>query len=100
MKDTISIYRFQNWFQENRPNNFSRTGQVALFEYIEQYEEDTDTEIEFDPISLCVDYTEYEDMNEFWGNYPDKETYPNKDEIRDYTEVIEVGTDSFIIQNF
>ena len=99
MIDTISIYRFQNWFQEHRPNNFSRTGQVALFDYLEEYEESTGEQIEFDPIALCCEYTEYDDLGEFHQNY-DSETYPDKDSIMDYTQIIEVGTDSFIIQNF
>ena len=99
MKDTISIYRFQNWFQEHRPNNFSRTGQVALFDYLEQYEEDTGEEIEFDPIALCCEYTEYDNLGEFHQNY-NPEEYPDKDAIMDYTQLIEVGEASFIIQNF
>ena len=99
MIDTISIYRFQNWFQEHRPNNFSRTGQVALFEYLEEYEDSTGEQIELDPIALCCEYTEYDNLGEFHQNY-DSETYPDKDSIMDYTQVIEVGTDSFIIQNF
>ena len=99
MIDTISIYRFQNWFQEHRPNNFSRTGQVALFDYLEEYEDSTGEQIEFDPIALCCKYTEYDDLGEFHQNY-DAETYPDKDSIMDYTQLIEFGTESFIIQNF
>tara|TARA_R100001369_G_scaffold63313_1_gene90301 strand:+ start:325 stop:624 length:300 start_codon:yes stop_codon:yes gene_type:complete len=99
MIDTISIYRFQKWFQDNRPNNFSRTGQVALFNYLEEYEESTGKQIEFDPIALCCEYNEYDNLDEFHQNY-DKEEYPNKDSIMDYTIVIEVGVESFIIQNF
>ena len=99
MKDTISIYQFQNWFEEHRPNNFSRVGQVALFDYLEQYEEDCGTEIEFDPIALCCDYTEYQDLDEFHQAY-DKEDYPDLDELRDHTQVIELGNESFIIQQF
>ena len=99
MIDTISIYRFQNWFQEHRPNKFSRTGQVALFDYLEEYEDSTGEQIEFDPIALCCEYTEYENIGEFHLNY-DAETYPDKDSIMDYTQLIEFGTESFIIQNF
>jgi hypothetical protein len=102
MKDTINIYQFQNWFQENRPNNFSRTGQVALFDYLEQYEEDTGEEIEFDPIALCCEYTEYEDLDEFKANYTCEEYQDIEDweGINDYTTTIPIGQKSFIIQNF
>ena len=99
MKMTINFYQFSKWFEEHRPNNFSRVGLKSLFEYIEQYEEDTGKEIEYDPIALCVEYTEYEDLDEFHQNY-DKEKYPDLDEIRDYTSVIELGNESFIIQDF
>ena len=99
MKKTLNFYEFSRWFEQNRPNNFSRVGLTGLFDYLEEYEDSTDTEIEFDPIALCVEYTEYNDLDEFHQNY-DKETYPDLDEIRDYTQVIELGNKSFIIQDF
>ena len=99
MIDTISIYTFRRWFEDNRPNNFSYTGLASLFEYLEEYEESTGEQIEFDPISLCCEYTEYDDLGEFHQNY-NAEQYPDKDSIMDYTQLIEVGADSFIIQNF
>tara|TARA_R110000737_G_scaffold8239_1_gene23871 strand:+ start:244 stop:543 length:300 start_codon:yes stop_codon:yes gene_type:complete len=99
MKETIDVYTFRRWFEEHRPNNFSYTGLASLFDYLEEYKESTGEQIEFDPIALCCEYTEYDDLAEFHQNY-DSETYPDKDSIRDYTELIEVGADSFIIQNF
>ena len=99
MKETIDVYTFRRWFEEHRPNNFSYTGLASLFDYLEEYEESTGEQIEFDPIALCCEYTEYEDLAEFHQNY-DSETYPDKDSVRDYTQLIEVGADSFIIQNF
>jgi hypothetical protein len=99
MIDTISIGRFKDWFKEYRPNNFSTVGLSSLFYYLEEYEESTGEQIEFDPIALCCEYTEYENIAEFHQNY-DKETYPDKDSIMDYTQLIEVGANSFIIQDF
>ena len=99
MKNTINIYEFKRWFEEHRPNNFSYQGLNELFDYLEQYEEDCETELDFDPIALCCEYTEFDDLEEFWGNY-DKETYPDFDTITDYTQLIRVSKDSFIIQNF
>ena len=104
MKDTISIYQFQNWFQEHRPNNFSRVGQVALFDYLEEYEEETGQELEFDVIGLCCDFTEYEDLKEFQGEYYDEvkgDKYEDIEEIEQETIVIPIpDTDGFIIQQF
>ena len=50
MKNTVNFYEFSRWFEEHRPNNFSRAGLQSLFDYLEEYEKDCDTEIEFDPI--------------------------------------------------
>jgi hypothetical protein len=100
MKETIDIYTFRRWFEEHRPNNFSYTGLTSLFEYLEQYEEDCKTQIEFDPIALCCEYTEYDNIAEFWLDYPDMDLYPDKDAIMDHTQVIEFGIESFIIQVF
>ena len=99
MKNKINKNYFTDWFHRERPNNFSQKGAEALFEYIEEYEDSTGEEIEFDPIAICCEYTEYENLQEFHENY-DKKDYPDLDEIRDYTQVIEVGSESFIIQDF
>ena len=99
MRKTVTFNEFENWFQEHRPNNFSKTGIRGFFDYLEWYEESTGESIEFDPISLCVEYTEYEDLNEFHCSY-DKEEYPNLDTIQDYTHVIELENKGFILQDF
>ena len=52
MKTNINFFEFRNWFEKNRPNNFSKAGVVALWEYLEGYEEDTGEELEFDPIAV------------------------------------------------
>jgi len=99
MKQSINFYQFKNWFKENRPNNFSDAGLLALFNYVEEYEENSGQEIEFDPIALCVEYQEYDDLEAFWSDY-DKEKYPDLETLRDYTEVIEINSDRFIILRF
>ena len=99
MKTTVNFYEFSRWFEQNRPNNFSRDGLRALFDYLEEYEEDTGEQIEFDPIALCCEYTEYDNIAEFHSVY-DAEDYPDKDSIMDYTQVIEFGIESFIVLEF
>ena len=100
MKTTIDRYEFASWFTEHRPNNFSPIGRLELFDMLTSYEEDTGEEIEFDPIAFCCEYTEYEDMEEFWRDY-DKEDYPDEESIMDATFywAFEHGK-SFIIQQF
>jgi hypothetical protein len=99
MKKTVNFYEFSRWFEQHRPNNFSRAGLRSLYDYIEEIEADCGKEIEFDPIALCVEYTEYDDIDEFHLDY-DKDKYPTLDDLRDYTQVIEIGMGSFIILNF
>mgnify|MGYP003134887306 CR=1 FL=1 len=96
-------------------NNFSYDGLMALFEYLEQYEDSTDEQIQFDMIGLCCDYTEYSNIEEFINDYGDSlELHENLDYseiisvLRDHTEVIEFegrvfpsrATKSFIIRAF
>ena len=102
MKSNVNVYQFESWFEKHRPNTFSRTGLQSLFDYLEEYEDSTGEQIEFDPIALCCEYTEYEDLDEFKANdtcekYQDIE---DLDGLYDYTQVIPVGKDSFIIQDF
>lgn len=108
MKTTVNNYQFHRAFEEmNRTTNFSYAGLNALFDYLEQYEEDTGEEIELDVIAICCDFTEYENLAEFQANYGTE--YETIDDIRDNTTVIgiDMGEDeygdedgSFIIQNF
>ena len=99
MKTTVNFYQFRNWFEKNRPNNFSYDGLIALWEMLEEYEEGTGEEIEFEPIALCCEYSEYDDIHEFWKDY-DKEDYPNEQSIMDATMYWAFGHDRFIIQQF
>jgi len=69
VKQTINFYDFQKAFQDLRPNNFSYQGLRALFEYLEDSEESTGEEIEFDVIALCCDFIEYESAEEYHKDY-------------------------------
>ena len=51
MKDTITEYQFVSEMSKEQ-HGFSFEGASALFEYLTQYEEDCDTEIEFDPMAF------------------------------------------------
>lgn len=60
MKTTIDSYDFIKAFEELRPDNFTRAGLNALFDYLEEFEADTGHEMELDVIAICCDFTEYE----------------------------------------
>ena len=71
-------------------NNFSYDGLMALFEYLEQYEDSTDEQIQFDMIGLCCEYSEYSNVKEFITDYQDS---PELHEDLDYSEIISVLRD-------
>ena len=52
-----------------RGDQFSYEAKSALFEYLEEYEQDTETEIELDVIALCCDYSEHENIEEWAKDY-------------------------------
>jgi hypothetical protein len=61
MKTTVSVYDFRQAFQDhNRQDSFSYEGLGALYEWIEQLDDDCGTETELDVIALCCDFSEYD----------------------------------------
>lgn len=63
MKTTASLYDFREAFRTmGRAEQFSYEGLEVLFDYLEQYEEDTGEELELDVVALCCDF--YEDTVE------------------------------------
>ena len=103
MIQTINFNQFCDGFPEDYKKNFSYDGKQALFNYLEQYEEDTGEKIEYDPVALCCEYTEYESLEELQENYTDINSI---DDLRDRTQVIMVKdfngkeTSGLIIQDF
>jgi hypothetical protein len=79
-------------------HGFSREGATALFEYFEQYEQDTGEQMEFDPVAIRCDFDEYENLKEIKENYQDIETL---EDLQNHTTVIEIpNSDRLIIQAF
>lgn len=70
MKQTLTKDMFRFQMNQIRPNNFSYEGQGVLFDYFEQYEDDTGEQIEFDPIAICCEYAEMT-MEEIFDAYPE-----------------------------
>ena len=99
MIQTINFSQFCDAFSEDRKNTYTYEGKRALFDYLEQYEEETGTPVELDIFALCCDYTEYDNLKDLQDQaYPD---IKNMDDLRDHTQVIEIeGSERFIIQNF
>ena len=103
MKETVTVYRFLHAFQGSNTyqNNFSHDGLIALFEYIEQVEDDIGEEFEFDMVGICCDYTEYDSLEDFNADYSSDDKVYTLDDIREETVVIEIPeTERFIIGEF
>jgi len=59
MKQTLNQESFVQAFEDMfRAKQFSRQGLVALFDYFEQYEQDTGEQLELDVIAICCEYSE------------------------------------------
>ena len=95
MKDTVTENTFTN---EMIKHGFSYEGTKALFEHLEQYEQDCDTELEFDPIGFRCQYDEYENIEEVKKNYQDIETL---EDLEQNTTVIQIpDSDRLIISAY
>lgn len=100
MKQTLNLNQFCNeWNKwDDRKGSFSREGQKALFEYLENYEEETGEEIELDIVALCCEYTEYESLAELQKDYSN---IKDMDDLANHTQVIPIkNSEAFIIQQF
>jgi len=74
MKQSINFSQFHDAFRDHdRLDNFSYDGLKALYEWIEDLDEQCDTETELDVIALCCEFTEYASADEAASNYFDYE---------------------------
>ena len=56
----MNVYEFTEEFMKVRPNSFSQEGLIALFNYLEEMDEN----MEFDPIAIDGDYAEYDSLED------------------------------------
>jgi hypothetical protein len=90
MKQTLTKDMFRFQMNQIRPNNFSYEGQGVLFDYLD----DIDTELEFDPIAICCDFSQCS-LEEFLDAFhceqiplsKDATQEDKKDLIQDYIEM-------------
>ena len=105
MKTTISLYDFRDAFhQAGRSNQFSHDGLRVLFEYLEEYEDSTGSEVELDVIGLCCDFNEstFEEIARDYGYNLEGEDDDEKREnlidwLSDRTLVCGVTNDGSIV---
>ena len=93
-----------------RGNQYSPNGFRALYDYLLEIEDAQGFDDELDPIAICCDFTEYEDLTEALEacgelrDYTDEDGTLDEDEamqrLNDLTTVIEVYGGAIILQNF
>jgi len=53
--------------------------------------------IEFDPIAICCDYTEYDSIEEAIEDYPSVENFAHLDDL---TDVLKLENGKLVVRNF
>ena len=91
-------YFMDRFRQMNRYEQFGYDGLSALYDYLEQYEDETGEEVELDVIALCCEYSLFDSIEELQKSYPNIESV---EDLQDHTQVIEIpDSEAFIIQDF
>ena len=65
MKNTLNTSEAASLLMADDNAAWSMAGAYALVEYLEEYEEDCGTEIEFDRVALRREYSEHESLQEW-----------------------------------
>lgn len=97
MKQTINQTQFINAFQSwgAYKDNFSYAGLELLFNYFEEFEADTESEIELDVVAICCEFSEM-DITEFLQAYnPLVISSSEEEQVQAIVEYLEYNT-SFI----
>jgi len=126
--ESLFISRFEDYKRVGENKDFSYKGLRFLFEYLEETT-DEENPLKLDVISLCCDFSEYNDLEEYLNDYYTteeinekwndlKDTFPDnyteedkqedfnkliEEEINDKTTLIKFSDDldeGFIIQQF
>ena len=101
MKQTVYASDFINAFRAHNRQQFSYDGLHALFEYLEELESNTGTEMELDVVALCCDFSEYASAKEAADEYGwEADAAADEEEneeaaiywLRDRTQVIAHGS--------
>ena len=100
IKASLSADEFVTQFRQIRNDNFSVRALYALFEYFENLSEEMGEDIEFDPIAICCEYSEYGSVKEFTESYQLGEHQKDKS-LEDLEDVLRYrGHDPITVKNY
>ena len=69
MKTTLSTSEAADILFKDSNANWSYAGARALAEYLEEYEESTGEELEFDYVAIRCDFSEWDSLQDWAGDY-------------------------------
>jgi hypothetical protein len=93
----MNEFDFKNEFKKIRPENFSYEGLTVLYDHLIQFEEDTDQELEFDPVAFCCEYTEFDSFEDVKKNYDVEDL----EHLEQNTIVLKIpNSEKLIVQNY
>jgi hypothetical protein len=102
---TVTLDKFRDAFINYDRDYFSYEGYEVLYNYLEEI----NPNMELDVIAICYEYSEYT-LDSLMGDYKEYIDYEIEDEderkedfletLEDYTTVLKVDNDTYIIQNF
>lgn len=97
MKTTLTTSEAADILFNDKNANWSSAGARALAEYLEEYEESTGEELEFDYVAIRCDFSEWDSLQEWAADYfsgdwreevgaEDCEDEETDDKIREYIQ--------------
>lgn len=103
MKRSISKHEFIS--DVRFKDSFTYEGASALFDYFEEWESEAEEELEFDPIGIRCDYSEYTSISQFMSDYDTDDWQVNNIEdffeiLAEHTFFIKINDHHFIILNY
>ena len=101
MHTTLSTSEIAGALIKDEFANWSQNGALALAEYLEEYEESTGEELEFHPVAIRCEFSEYESAIEAAAQYTSEFTTAEAalEYLEDHTSVITYDG-GVIIQDF
>jgi len=93
IKTELTQWEFTSEFMKVRPDNFSLRGLEALYQYFYEVSEEMGEDIEFDPIAICCEFTEYDNFKQVLEDY----NVDDIEELKEHTTVIEVHDSEILI---
>lgn len=94
MKMTLSTNHAASLLNEDENANWTHAGALALVEYLEEMEEESGEEIEFDVVAIRCDFSQYDSLQEWAHDYFSdwKEEFPqDEDELERANKLEKAG---------